>query len=248
METDGVVQTYNSFYEAAVARRLLRAETLWIDTASEAMRSISNMKERIRWMAYFLLRINPAPPEAQQILTDNIDFLESHGSDPTWTFVRRYQAVLRKLEAILRRARFYPADKDAIEELGLGHLDALNTDAESTDVRTLWAQIQNEYFHGDLLEAMNVGDPHDTSAPMRMRDFQDYLETYQPLANVEQENILDRICISAAVRRDERLDTLRNGIDGRRGKRGKINPNIQRRFFITGDGGTGKTWTYNVKI
>jgi hypothetical protein len=82
---------------------LLRPDNLWQQTATEAMRMISSFRQRIVWMAYFLLRVEPI--DAKEIVYANLDFLESHRD---WPIERRYQRVLRQLEAILRHARHIP--------------------------------------------------------------------------------------------------------------------------------------------
>jgi Cdc6-like AAA superfamily ATPase len=55
--------------------------------------------------------------------------------------------------------------------------------------------------------------------------------------------IVDHISEAANIRYSERQDCIERNRKGRY----DIN-NIIRRFFITGDGGTGKTFTYNVLL
>ena len=118
LEVNGQIQTYSTFYDAAVARNLMKPDNLWQETAEEAMRMISSMRQRLVWMAYFFLRVEPM--DAKEILLANIDYLEYHRNDPNWPIDRRYQRVLRQLEAILRNARHVPERRYAVTELGLG--------------------------------------------------------------------------------------------------------------------------------
>jgi hypothetical protein len=103
VEVDGQLRQFDTFYDAAAALNLLKPDNLWQQTAIEAMRMISSFRQRIVWMAYFLLRVEPI--DAKEIVYANLDFLESHRD---WPIERRYQRVLRQLEAILRHARHIP--------------------------------------------------------------------------------------------------------------------------------------------
>jgi hypothetical protein len=105
VEVDGKLTQFETFYDAAAALNLLKPDNLWQQTATEAMRMISSFRQRIVWMAYFLLRVEPI--DAKEIVYANLDFLDSHRD---WPINRRYQSVLRQLEAILRHARHIPGN------------------------------------------------------------------------------------------------------------------------------------------
>jgi hypothetical protein len=56
---------------------------------------------------------------------------------------------------------------------------------------------------------------------------------------IEQTDIVTEIMYSARVRYLERKANESRPT-------GRVDPDLRRLFFITGDGGTGKTFTYNV--
>lgn len=94
---------------------------------------------------------------------------------------------------------------------------------------------------GDYLQSINSDDAHDISAPWTAQQYQEYYDYHYPLANDEQKAVVDEISKSADIRFQEREDCIEGGQKGR-----YPIADIIRRFFITGDGGTGKTYTYNV--
>jgi hypothetical protein len=125
--------------------------------------------------------------------------------------------------------------------LGLGEIQR-SQDEGDIFPRDIDARINAEYFLGNYLQAINNDDAPDISAPWTARQYSDFYDSHWLLANDEQQNIVDQISEAASYRYFERQDC----IERKRKGRYDIN-NIIRRFFITGDGGTGKTFTYNVK-
>jgi hypothetical protein len=126
--------------------------------------------------------------------------------------------------------------------LGLGELQR-SQDAGDNFPIDISARIAAEYFLGDHLQAINNDDAPDISAPWTARQYQEYYDSHYQLANDEQMAIVDEISNAANYRYSERQDCIERNRKGRY----DIN-NIIRRFFITGDGGTGKTFTYNVLL
>jgi hypothetical protein len=126
--------------------------------------------------------------------------------------------------------------------LGLGEIQR-SQDEGNIFPRDIDARIAAEYFLGDHLQAINRDDAPDISAPWTARQYQEYYDAHFHLANEEQMMILDQITEAANQRYYERQDCQRKGRYPNH-----LFANIIRRFFITGDGGTGKTFTYNVNF
>jgi hypothetical protein len=128
--------------------------------------------------------------------------------------------------------------------LGLGVLER-SQDADEVFPRDINARLNAEYFLGNYLQRLNSSDDPDISAPWTTRQYQEYYDSHWLLANDEQKAVVDQISEAANYRYFERNDCLERG---RKGLYKDFDKDIVRRFFITGDGGTGKTFTYNVKI
>lgn len=89
---------YATYWEAAVAQGLCDDDQcVWRNAAGAAMQSLKHLRERVHWMAVFL--INTQPNNPVQILDENLEWLAPRAI--TDDELRRTY-FLRRLEYMLR--------------------------------------------------------------------------------------------------------------------------------------------------
>lgn len=91
---------YDSYWDAAVARGLCDDDQyIWRQSADAAMRTLKTLRERVYWMAVFLIKNQPNNP--LQIVEDNLEYLAPHAiTSPD----QRLRYFLLRLEYIMRFA------------------------------------------------------------------------------------------------------------------------------------------------
>lgn len=98
--------------------------------------------------------------------------------------------------------------------------------------------MQLTYFQGDFFASRSADQSTDLWTIDQYRKFYDDNLLKQTM---QQHSIVNEIMNSANARHLERL-----ALESKRSFH--VDDQLRRLFFITGDGGTGKTFTYNVYI
>lgn len=89
-------------------------------------------------------------------------------------------------------------------------------------------QRRQEYADDDRNEDGDIDNSDD--GPMTAAEYAAEWDAFDKQLHNEQRSFVDAVCRSVELRRDNKLDPS------------------QQLFMLTGDGGTGKTFTYNVNI
>lgn len=100
---------YDTYWEAAVARGLCDDDQyIWRQSANAAMLTLKTLRERVYWMAVFLIKNQPNNP--LQIVDENLQYLTPRAithSDPDVLLEMRRRYFLLRLEYIMWFALFY---------------------------------------------------------------------------------------------------------------------------------------------
>ncbi|KAL3072091.1 hypothetical protein niasHT_036318 [Heterodera trifolii] len=230
---DGIV--HGSFIEAAKARGLLSDNDLWMNTIMEAFQTKKSIRQRIRWLAVFFATANLSSPTTilDSILKDADNWLVNTSVAKASADDQK-QYVLRAMEWFLLANGITPDSEpredgsfeSACEHIGLPRpLGLVITKETFMKLAFFRDDIVNQNLHDDFLEQ-----------GQRVTMQQDYLQKYLagPKPNAEQEQLIDSVF--------KGLEDARNVIEGRQAE---FDPAVQRLFMVTGEGGAGKTFTYN---
>jgi hypothetical protein len=230
---------YPTFWEAAVARGLCADDQIWSDTVREAIMVERSLSKRIRWMAIFLGNVKPSDP--LRLLEENMPFLINERS-PVPVAQQKKRLFLR-IEFILRRNGTHPSgEKSASEQIGLPRPEGLEEIADEEWITVsqnalqlmLVCLFQEEYFPGTMFG--DWADEADDRSGQPRAGFSRYKRDYD--AQLSKCNQRQKDFVSKVMRTVQRI---------RDAKRANSSfGHIQRLFYLTGDGGTGKTFTYNV--
>uniref|UniRef100_A0A914H4I5 ATP-dependent DNA helicase n=1 Tax=Globodera rostochiensis TaxID=31243 RepID=A0A914H4I5_GLORO len=226
-----------NFVEAAKARGLLVDNILWKRTIIEAFATKKSARQRIRWLAVFFATSNLANPaelldEILQLPDNWLVNTRVAGSN----LDERRQYVLRALEWFLRAHGVEPDDlarPDGSFETACEHI-ALPRPVDITINREDYIALQ--FNRDDIINANlepELRDPELNNCTMQQR----YMDLYQatPYPNEEQKELIKEVNYAM-------LDAARV-IDGHGQE--KFTSSIHRLFMVTGEGGAGKTFTYN---
>ncbi|KAL3073431.1 hypothetical protein niasHT_038569 [Heterodera trifolii] len=231
---DGKV--FPTFVEAAGERRLLTDEDLWMKTIDDAFRTKKTIRQRIRWLAVFFATANLASPCTilDKILATPDKWL-LNTSVARASAEEQNQYVLNAMEWFLLANGITPdldpredgTYESACEHIGLPRPKGLVLSKETYMKLAFFRDdALNEHLHADFLS-----DGQRRGA-MRQDYFQKYISGPKP--NEEQQQLIDTVQTA--------LKHVQQVIDG---QRPGFLPDIQRLFMVTGEGGAGKTFTYN---
>jgi hypothetical protein len=78
------------------------AEDMWQRTVHDAMLQYRQLRQRIYWLANFLMRVQP--PEPMELLRQNLNYLVPHRFSTNSQSQAGMQYLLKKLEIIFRRS------------------------------------------------------------------------------------------------------------------------------------------------
>ncbi|KAL3110848.1 hypothetical protein niasHT_014785 [Heterodera trifolii] len=230
---NGIV--YPTFVEAAQARGLLNDNELWMRTIREAFATKKRPKQCIRWLAVFFATANLSKP------TDLFDYVMEISN--TWLTVPalnnaspdvKRQYVLRALEWFLLANDVHP-DSDqredgtfetACEKIGLPRPDEVQLSKDD--------YLQLMFFRDDLVNARLPEEMRADNASSSMRSRYAVIYTADPRPNNEQQLLIDAV-----------FDGVTAANELQKGDADDKCMNTQRLFMVTGEGGAGKTFTYN---
>uniref|UniRef100_A0A183C0C5 ATP-dependent DNA helicase n=1 Tax=Globodera pallida TaxID=36090 RepID=A0A183C0C5_GLOPA len=231
---NGVI--YPTFVTAAQARGLLSDNELWKRTIREAFDTKKTAKRCIRWLAVFFATANLTKP------TELLDYVLQIADQ--WLTVPRLanasldakqQYVLRSLEWFLLANGVRPCpDKrpdgtyeSACEHIGLPRPEGVTL---SKDDYLQLAFFRDDLINDRLPEEMRENDEQHIGMKRR------YEELFKagPNPNEEQQNLIEDIYKGV-----EAAQLLR------RGSQSAATSAVSRLFMVTGEGGAGKTFTYN---
>ncbi|KAL3092867.1 hypothetical protein niasHT_030056 [Heterodera trifolii] len=227
---------FPTFVGAAENRGLLTDEDLWMKTIDDAFRTKKSIRQRIRWLAVFFATANLACP------CKILDKVLVHADK--WLVKTRVakaspeeqkQYVLHAMELFLLANGITPGlepredgtYESACEHTGLPRPQGLVLSKEIFMKLAFFRDdALNEHLHVDFLPD---GQRRGT---MRLDYYQKYVSGPKP--NEDQQKLIDDVHAA--------LEHVQQVIDG---QCPDFLPDIQRFFMVTGEGGAGKTFTYN---
>ncbi|KAL3096458.1 hypothetical protein niasHS_004420 [Heterodera schachtii] len=230
---NGIV--YRTFVEAAQARGLLNDNELWMRTIREAFATKKRPKQCIRWLAVFFATANLSKPTA---LFDYVMEISN-----TWLTVpslnnaspdAKRQYVLHALEWFLLANDVHP-DSDqredgtfetACEKIGLPRPDGVQLSKDD--------YLQLMFYRDDLVNARLPEELRADNANNSMRERYADIYTASPRPNNEQQILVNAV-----------FDGVKAANEFRKGDADDKHLNTHRLFMVTGEGGAGKTFTYN---
>lgn len=251
IDNEGRRTVYNTFLQAARARGLMEDDQMWERTIVEAFTTQVRLGQRIRYLAVFF---------ATTRLNEPIKLLETIMALPTqWlttpilaraTPAERLNYVLKNLEWFLRATGVRPDDEpdddgnyeSACEHIGLPRPEGFNI-TRADIVRVLYSPLlcsftfflKMEFWRDDYIREHVDNDllEENERRPMRER----YADLYDegPRPDQDQQTFIDNVL--------EAVDDVRKVIDGEQAAR---RTDIDHEFMLTGEGGSGKTFSYNV--
>ncbi|KAL3075367.1 hypothetical protein niasHT_033597 [Heterodera trifolii] len=227
---------FPTFVAAAENRGLLTDEDLWMKTIDDAFRMKKSIRQRIRWLAVFFATANLASPCTildKILITPDKWLLKTSVAKASPEEQKQY--VLHAMEWFLLANGITPDSEpredgtyeSACEHIGLPRPQGLVLSKEIFMKLAFFRDdALNEHLHVDFLP--------DGQRRGAMR--QDYLQKYLsgPKPNEEQQQLIDAVQTA--------LEHVQQVIDG---QCPDFLPDIQRLFMVTGEGGAGKTFTYN---
>ncbi|KAL3106584.1 hypothetical protein niasHT_018226 [Heterodera trifolii] len=226
---------HRTFVEAAQAKGLLNDNELWMRTIREAFGTKKRPKQCIRWLAVFFATANLSKP------MELFDYVMEISN--TWLTVwslnnatpeAKRQYVLRALEWFLLANGVHPdADEredgtfqSACEKIGLPRPDGVQLTKDD--------YIQLVFFRDDLVNARLPEELRADNAGSSMRKRYAGIYTADPKPNNEQQLLVDAV-----------FDGVTAANKLRKGDAEDKDLNTPRLFMVTGEGGAGKTFTYN---
>ncbi|KAL3121183.1 hypothetical protein niasHT_006212 [Heterodera trifolii] len=226
---------HRTFVEAAQSRGLLNDNELWMRTIREAFATKKRPKQCIRWLAVFFATANLSKP------MDLFDYVMEISN--TWLTVwslnnatpeAKRQYVLRALEWFLLANGVHPdADEredgtfqSACEKIGLPRPDGVQLTKDD--------YIQLVFFRDDLVNARLPEELRADNASTSMRKRYADIYTADPKPNNEQQLLVDAV-----------FDGVTAANKLRKGDAEDKDLYTPRLFMVTGEGGAGKTFTYN---
>ncbi|KAL3096906.1 hypothetical protein niasHT_028962 [Heterodera trifolii] len=229
-------KVFPTFVAAAEERGLLTDEDLWMKTIDDAFRMKKSIRQRIRWLAVFFATANLACPckILDKVLVHADKWLVKTSVEKA-SAEEQKQYVLHAMEWFLLANGITPDSEpredgtyeSACEHIGLPRPQGLVLTKETFMKLAFFRDdALNEHLHEDFLP--------DGQQRGAMR--QDYYLKYVsgPKPNEEQQKLIDDVHAA--------LEHVQQVIDG---QCTDFLPNIQRLFMVTGEGGAGKTFTYN---
>uniref|UniRef100_A0A183BNP0 ATP-dependent DNA helicase n=1 Tax=Globodera pallida TaxID=36090 RepID=A0A183BNP0_GLOPA len=230
----GVV--YPTFLTAAQARGLLSDNELWKRTIREAFDTKKTAKKCIRWLAVFFATANLTKPT--ELLEYVMEIADQWLTVPRLTNTSldaKQQYVLRSLEWFLLANGVRPcpdkrADEtyeSACEHIGLPRPEGV---ALSKDDYLQLAFFRDDLLYDRIPEEMREGAEQHIGMKRRYEE----LFNAGPNPNEEQHTLIEDIYKGV-----EAAQLLR------RGSQSTATSTVPRLFMVTGEGGAGKTFTYN---
>ncbi|KAL3068642.1 hypothetical protein niasHS_016746 [Heterodera schachtii] len=227
---------HNTFIDAAKARGLMVDNILWKNTIIEAFETKKTARQCIRWLAVFFATANLTSPTE---LLDEILQMPNNWLVNTRvagaSLEDRRQYVLRALEWFLREHGVEPDDQPrtdgtfetACEHIGLPRPPNINIGQEE--------YIALQFNRDDVINAHlepELRDPELFNNDMKQRYHK--LFTNGPKPNDEQQSLIQEV--------HKAIIDAASVIDGHKTQ---FNSAVPRLFMVTGEGGAGKTFTYN---
>ncbi|KAL3088235.1 hypothetical protein niasHS_009532 [Heterodera schachtii] len=226
---------HQTFVEAAQAKGLLNDNELWMRTIREAFGTKKRPKQCIRWLAVFFATANLSKP------LELFDYVMEISN--TWLTVwslnnatpeAKRQYVLRALEWFLLANGVHPdvderedgTFQSACEKIGLPRPDGVQLTKDD--------YIQLVFFRDDLVNARLPEELRADNAGSSMRKRYADIYTADPKPNNEQQMLVDAV-----------FDGVTAANKMRKGDAEDKDLNTPRLFMVTGEGGAGKTFTYN---
>lgn len=249
---------YATFFEAAVARDLLFDNKIWRDTISAAMNEIGTMRQRLYWLAIFLA--TNRPENSLTLIEEFLHFVSPPGlshENMLLYFLLRLEFILRFVSFlyfsfsvylfILSRRGYVPSDavradgtrETAGEMLGLPHIDFPVMTPENHIMATYFPdRFEQQILQGaNFVLDLSAEGPSGGLATMTENEYKAYFDENIKKANAEQKEFITNIVEAAKVRAQERLKLIRYP-----------ELTLNRLHFLTGEGGVGKTFVYNVSL
>uniref|UniRef100_A0A914H6D2 Helitron helicase-like domain-containing protein n=1 Tax=Globodera rostochiensis TaxID=31243 RepID=A0A914H6D2_GLORO len=231
---------FPTFVDAARARNLMSDMTIWLNTIKEAFNTKKSIKQRLRWLAVFLATANLTNGAAllEEIMKDANKWLVSTkvGKAPP---EQQLQYVLRALEWFLLANGIRPDTEcredgtyeTACEHIGLPRPEGVHMTADQL--------IQLTFFRNNVI-IDNIDPellPDQLDCRQRVEDYYriKYFEDPQP--NTEQQQLIE--------------DVYKGCVDAQQvisGQQTSFTPGVSRLFMVTGEGGAGKTFSYNFAV
>uniref|UniRef100_A0A183C0L1 ATP-dependent DNA helicase n=1 Tax=Globodera pallida TaxID=36090 RepID=A0A183C0L1_GLOPA len=221
-----------TFVDAAKAMGLLEDSALWVDTILEALSGLPTFRRRINWTAVLFANsgILDASSVLDHVLLDSRRLLTPRAMlHQALDVVRQY--VLCRMELVFRLHGVDPSSfNSCCERLGLPaplgfvmpNEDIIEAEYNAGDYgNRLWAQFLQE----DSEQNDTSTDGPLTTAHYAAKDAE-----FSAQLNDKQRAFIDSVCASVLRRRTTTLEPP------------------HQLFMLTGDGGTGKTFTYNALI
>uniref|UniRef100_A0A183CCM3 ATP-dependent DNA helicase n=1 Tax=Globodera pallida TaxID=36090 RepID=A0A183CCM3_GLOPA len=221
-----------TFVDAAKTMGLLEDSALWVDTILEALSGLPTFRRRINWTAVLFANsgILDASSVLDRVLLESRRLLTPRAMlHQDLDVVRQY--VLCRMELVFRLHGVDPSSfNSCCERLGLPaplgfvmpNEDIIEAEYNAGDYgNRLWAQFLQE----DSEQTDTSTDGPLTTAHYAAKDAE-----FSAQLNDKQRVFIDSVCASVLRRRNATLEPA------------------HQLFMLTGDGGTGKTFTYNALI
>uniref|UniRef100_A0A183CR86 ATP-dependent DNA helicase n=1 Tax=Globodera pallida TaxID=36090 RepID=A0A183CR86_GLOPA len=222
---------HQTFVDAAKALGLIEDSTIWVNTILEALSGLPTFRRRLNWVAVLFATagILDASSVLDRVLQDSRSLLTPRAMlHQGLDVVRQY--VLTRMELVFRLHGVDPGTfKSSCERLGLPN--PIGFIMPNEDI------IEAEFNAGDYGQRMwselmqDQPDQNDTAdGPMTKEQYAAKDADFSAKMNAKQLSFIEAVCASVDARRKNNLE-----------------PSKQL-FMLTGDGGTGKTFTYNALI
>uniref|UniRef100_A0A183BTU6 ATP-dependent DNA helicase n=1 Tax=Globodera pallida TaxID=36090 RepID=A0A183BTU6_GLOPA len=230
-------QKFPTFAAAARARNLMSDMTIWLKTIREAFNTKKRINQRLRWLAVFFATANLTSPGLllDEIMQDANKWLVSTKVSKA-PHDQQLQYVLRALEWFLLANGIRPDTEcredgtfeTACERIGLPRPEGIYMTADQFVQLTFFRDnVINDNVDGELLGDQNT----------RLQRVEDYYRNKyfeDPKPNEEQQQLIDLV-YNAVVDAQQVIS----------GQQTQFTPGLCRLFMVTGEGGAGKTFSYN---
>jgi len=226
----------NTFVDAALARGLMNDDTLWDATARDALDEKRSLNERIRWFAIFLANVNPKKPV--ELLNTHFRLLTTW---PGLSEEQKMNRLLTRIEYTLRAQGIRTNDsmfqintvfiymyislKNGVFSVQKTACEVVGLPAPKNFKMTLDDEFECIYARDDFL-AKHVADEDGDQSGIGQNYDNLFNRFYGLCTESEQRPFVDQI-LQAATEDPSASQT-------------------HRLHFLTGEGGTGKTFVYNV--
>uniref|UniRef100_A0A914H992 Helitron helicase-like domain-containing protein n=1 Tax=Globodera rostochiensis TaxID=31243 RepID=A0A914H992_GLORO len=219
-----------TFVEAARAMGLLEDSSIWVNTILEALSGLPTFRRRLNWTAVLLANsgLLDASSVLDRVLLDSRRLLTPRAMlQHDLEAVRQY--VLFRMELVFRLHGVVPGNfNSCCERLGLPAPVGFVMPAEDIIEAEFNAGDYGNRMWAQLMQGDNEQNDSATDGPMTTAQYAAKDAEFSPQLNDKQRIFIDAVCGSVQQRRHETLEPA------------------HQLYMLTGDGGTGKTFAYNL--